>query len=89
MGLTDSQKLEIIELVRREISAFFSGKEVATKEDIKLLVELINKRFEDMNKRFEELIHFTDKRFEDMNNRFEDMNNRFEDMNNTSLFLGL
>ncbi len=39
---------------------------LATKEDLKLLISLINKRFEDMNKRFE-----------DMNKRFEDMNQKF------------
>ncbi|MEX2704238.1 MAG: hypothetical protein Q6352_003085 [Candidatus Freyrarchaeum guaymaensis] len=80
MGLSDSEKLEIIELVRKEISTLFSGKAVATKDDIKLLMEHtdkrfedMNKRFEDMNKRFEELIHHTDKRFEDMNKRFEEL----------------
>ncbi|MHA1209503.1 MAG: hypothetical protein ACTSSA_07715 [Candidatus Freyarchaeota archaeon] len=55
MGLSDSEKLEIIELVRKEISTLFSGKAVATKDDIKLLMEHTDKRFEDMNKRFEEL----------------------------------
>ncbi|MHA1362825.1 MAG: hypothetical protein ACTSP1_09935 [Candidatus Freyarchaeota archaeon] len=85
MGLSDSEKLEIIELVRKEISTLFSGKAVATKDDIKLLMEHTDKRFEDMNKRFEELIHHTDKRFEDMNKRFEELihhtDKRFEDMN--------
>ncbi len=46
---------------------------LVTKEDIKLLIELFNRRFED-------LIHHTDKRFEAMNQRFEDMNRRFEDL---------
>jgi len=55
MGLSDSEKLEIIELVRKEISTLFSGKAVATKDDIKRLMEHTDKRFEDMNKRFEEL----------------------------------
>nr|MDO8091797.1 hypothetical protein [Candidatus Sigynarchaeota archaeon] len=62
MGLSDSEKLEIIELVRKEISTLFSGKAVATKDDIKLLMEHTDKRFEDMNKRFE-----------DMNKRFEEL----------------
>jgi hypothetical protein len=56
----------------------------ATKEDIRMLLDFmekrfsaIDKRFEDVNKRFEAV----DRRFEDMNRRFEDMNRRFEDMN--------
>ncbi len=43
---------------------------VATKEDIKMLMQM-------MDKRFEELLHYVDKRFEDINKRFEDMNKRF------------
>ncbi len=35
---------------------------LATKEDLKMLIEMFNKRFEDINKRFEAI----DKRFEDM-----------------------
>ncbi|MBS7645403.1 hypothetical protein KEJ44_05105 [Candidatus Bathyarchaeota archaeon] len=45
----------------------------ATKEDIKMLLdfmdkrfEAIDKRFEDMNKRFEDLRSYSDKRFEDL-----------------------
>ena len=56
----------------------------ATKEDIRMLLDFmekrfsaIDKRFEDVNKRFEAV----DRRFEDMNRRFEDMNRRFEDIN--------
>jgi hypothetical protein len=52
----------------------------ATKEDIKMLIELFNKRFEELkaysDKRFEAI----DKRFEDINKRFEDVNKRFEDL---------
>ncbi len=47
---------------------------VATKEDIKMLMQM-------MDKRFEELLHYVDKRFEAVDKRFEDMNKRFEDMN--------
>ena len=57
---------------------------LATKEDLKMIISLIEKRFEDINKRFEDMNRrFEDinKRFEDMNKRFEDMNRRFEDMN--------
>jgi hypothetical protein len=55
----------------------------ATKEDIRMLLDFmekrfsaIDKRFEDVNKRFEAV----DRRFEDINRRFEDMNGRFEDL---------
>ncbi len=34
----------------------------ATKEDVKMIIELINKRFEDVNKRFEDLKYYVDKR---------------------------
>ncbi|NPA33683.1 MAG: hypothetical protein GXO48_01985 [Chlorobi bacterium] len=69
--------------------------DVATKQDLKLLIELmekrfalIDKRFEDINKRFEDInkrFEAIDKRFEELlhyvDKRFEDMNKRFEDMN--------
>jgi len=55
----------------------------ATKEDIRMLLDFmekrfsaIDKRFEDVNKRFEAV----DRRFEDINRRFEDLNGRFEDL---------
>lgn len=58
---------------------------LATKEDIKVLMHFMEKRFEANDKRFEAI----DKRFEEMynhmNKRFEDMHKymdkRFEDMN--------
>ena len=68
----------------------------ATKDDIKMLIDLFNRRFEELtrysekrfeelkaysDKRFEELTRSIDKRFEDINKRFEEVNNRFEDMN--------
>jgi len=62
MGLTDAARLEVIELVRRELERVLPLREVATKEDIKLIVETMNKRFEDVNKRFE-----------DVNRRFEEL----------------
>ena len=66
---------------------------VATKDDIKLLIELMNKRFEDINRRFEdvnkrfeaidrrfeELLHYVDKRFEAVNKHLEAMEKRFEE----------
>ena len=57
---------------------------LATKEDLKTLVDLIDRRFQDVNRRFEDINHrFQDvnKRFEDINHRFEDVNKRFEDVN--------
>ena len=48
---------------------------VATKDDIKLLIEMFNKRFEDlqryMDRRFEDMQKYTDKRFEDMTKRLD------------------
>jgi hypothetical protein len=63
----------------------------ATKEDIKMLIDLINKRFEAIDKRFEaidkrfeDLISYSDKRFEDVNKRFEELraysDKRFEEL---------
>jgi hypothetical protein len=63
----------------------------ATKEDIKMLIDLINKRFEAIDKRFEaidkrfeDLISYSDKRFEDINKRFEELraysDKRFEEL---------
>ncbi|MEM3571006.1 MAG: hypothetical protein QW589_03645 [Candidatus Bathyarchaeia archaeon] len=63
----------------------------ATKEDIKMLLEFMEKRFEDINKRFEDLRNYSDKRFEELRSysdkrfeaidkRFEDINHRFEDL---------
>ncbi len=51
---------------------------LATKDDIRMILEMMDKRFEAMDKRFEAV----DKRFEDMNKRFEAVDKRFEDMNN-------
>ena len=60
---------------------------VVTREDLRLAIETINKRFEavnkrfeDMNRRFEALQKYMDRRFEAVDKRFEDMNRRFEDM---------
>ncbi len=54
-------------------------------EQIKLIVETTNKRFDDVNKRFEDLstqiklvLETTNKRFDDVNNRFDDINKRFD-----------
>ncbi|MEM2364002.1 MAG: hypothetical protein QW371_03290 [Candidatus Bathyarchaeia archaeon] len=63
----------------------------ATKEDVRMILEAMEKRFEDlraysdrrfeaMERRFEDLMAYSDKRFEDMNKRFEAMDKRFEDL---------
>jgi len=49
---------------------------VATREDIRELIEAMDKRFEAMDKRFEAM----DKRFEAMDKRFEAMDKRFDAM---------
>jgi chaperonin cofactor prefoldin len=58
-------------------------KNLLTKEEFKIFVDMVNKRFEAVDKRFEDM----NKRFEDMNKRFEDMNRRFEDMNKRFKFI--
>ncbi len=52
------------------------GEKLATKEDIKMLMQMMDKRFEAVDKRFEAV----DKRFEAMDKRFEAVDKRFEDM---------
>jgi len=54
---------------------------LATKEDLKMLIEMFNKRFEDMQKYMEKRFEAVDKRFEDINKRFEAIDRRFEDVN--------
>ena len=61
---------------------------MVTREEFKLFVQMMNKRFEDMqrymDRRFEDLQRYMDKRFEDlqryMDKRFEDMMRSFEDL---------
>ena len=57
---------------------------MATKEDIKMLIEQIEKNRQESNKRFEQLIKEMNKRFEEINQRFEEMredtNKRFEEI---------
>ena len=57
----------------------------ATKEDIKMLMQMMDKRFEDINKRFEavdkrfeDMYRYMDKRFEAVDKRFEAVDKRFE-----------
>ncbi|MHA1696087.1 MAG: hypothetical protein ACTSXT_03480 [Candidatus Helarchaeota archaeon] len=68
---------------------------VATREDIKEIIDIMNKRFEEVNKHFESMQKQMDKRFESMqkqmdkrfesmqkqmDKRFEEVNKRFESM---------
>ena len=58
----DREQADVLAMVLDDI--YHSQMEnVATKEDIKMLMQM-------MDKRFEELLHYVDKRFEDMNKRF-------------------
>jgi hypothetical protein len=81
-----------MELISDKLSELREGTEKEISEirsDIRLLIEMMNKRFEEQreytDKRFEELLHYSDKRFEDMNRRLEEIihysDKRFEDMN--------
>ena len=50
----------------------------ATKDDIKLLIHQMDKRFEQVDKRFESIQNQMDKRFEQVDKRFESMDKRFD-----------
>ena len=76
------QKEDEDELVNIFYEAFtMAGKEqeenLATKEDIKMLMQMMDKRFEDMQKSMDKRFEAVDKRFEAVDKRFEDMNKRF------------
>ncbi len=61
---------------------------MATKDDIKLLMQMmdtrfeaVERRFEAVDKRFEDMYRYMDKRFEVVDKRFEAVDRRFEEMN--------
>ena len=54
---------------------------LATKEDIKMLMQMMDKRFEAVDKRFEDMYKYMDKRFEGVDKRFEAVDKRFEKKN--------
>ncbi len=58
-------------MTKSEFAKMFE--KLATKEDLKMLIEMFNKRFEDINKRFEDMQRYMEKRFEAIDKRFEDM----------------
>ncbi|MEM3677929.1 MAG: hypothetical protein QW176_07270 [Candidatus Bathyarchaeia archaeon] len=80
------------ELLARLILRAAPWDRLATKEDVKMILDFmdrrfnaadkrfedINKRFEDVNKRFEDLMSYSERMFESMERRFEDVNRRFE-----------
>jgi len=65
--------------------------EPATKEDIRLLIEQMDKRFDavqtQMDRRFDAMQAQMDKRFEQMERRFEQVDKRFEQMNDRFEFI--
>jgi hypothetical protein len=72
------------ELLASLILKIFPFNRIATKEDIKMILDFMEKRFNDINRRFEDVnkrFENIDNRFGDVNRRFEDINKRFEDMN--------
>jgi len=82
--LSDKVKEFITKTVREEIVKILPLT-IVTREDLRLAIETMNKRFENLQKnldrRFEDLQKYLDRCFEAVNGRFEDMNRRFEDMN--------
>jgi chaperonin cofactor prefoldin len=69
---------ELVNIFYESLSemASFQEERLATKEDIKMVLELMNRRFEAVDRRFEAV----DKRFEAIDKRFEAIDKRFEDM---------
>ncbi|MHA1448984.1 MAG: DUF3782 domain-containing protein [Candidatus Hodarchaeales archaeon] len=65
--------------IRGAIIAALEGV-IATKDDIKLVIKEMDKRFEAVDKRFEELIASMNKRFEAVDKRFEAVDKRFEEL---------
>ena len=72
----------VIMLLFTFLSLFAKGSDVATKDDIKMLIHTMDKRFEQVDKRFEQI----DKRLElmqrEMNRRFEQVDKRLDFMQN-------
>jgi len=81
--LSDKVKEFIVKTIKEEILRILPLT-VVTKEDLRLAVEAMNKRFEDLqkyvDKRFEDLLNYMDRRFEAVDKRFEAVDRRFEDL---------
>jgi len=68
--LSDEVKEFIVKTIKEEISRILPLT-VVTKEDLRLAIEALNKRFEDLQR-------YLDQRFETVDRRFEDMSKRFD-----------
>ena len=72
----------IVILLFTFLSLFAKGSDIATKDDIKMLIHTIDKRFEQIDKRLEQI----DKRLElmqkEMDKRFEQVDKRLDFMQN-------
>jgi len=72
--LSDEVKQFIVKTVREEVIRFLPLT-IVTKEDLRMAIDMLNKRFEDLQK-------YLDKRFESIDRRFETVGRRFEDLLN-------
>jgi hypothetical protein len=86
----DKDEEELINIFYESFSeiAYAQEEKLATKEDIKNILERMDERFEAVDKRFEDMYKYmdqrfeaVDKRFEAVDKRFEAVDKRFEDMN--------
>ncbi len=93
--LIEEHLRKVLPDILREIFIVYSSEDLVTKDEFRVaiesmdkrfegMLEIINRRFESMDKRFEEMLALMDKRFEAVDKRFEEiidqMNRRFESM---------
>ena len=78
--LTEDEKELKLNLIERIVRVEEGIKNLS--EQIKLILETTNKRFDDLSTQIKLVLETTNKRFDDVNNRFDDVNNRFDDVNN-------
>ena len=71
----DKDEEELVDILYETLSelSHHQNDKLATKEDIKRVLEMMDKRFEAVDKRFEDISRYMDKRFEDINKRFNMM----------------
>ncbi len=74
--LTEDEKELKLNLIERIVRVEEGIKNLS--EQIKLIVETTNKRFEDLSTQIKLVLETTNKRFDDVNNRFDDINKRFD-----------
>ena len=70
--LSDEVKEFIVKTIKEEISRILPLT-VVTKEDLRMAIDMLNKRFEDLQK-------YLDKRFEAVDRRFEAVDRRFDSL---------